>query len=79
MNKTISLLTSLLNIHLNIGQNLAINTPQIFMSLETITVQALSNKTIEQIENSQMFIPSNFYLNLNKSQTISLRVCFDFF
>jgi len=79
MNKTISLLTSLLNIHLNIGQNLSINTPQIFMSLETITVQALSNKTIEQIGNSQMFIPSNFYLNLNKSQTISLRVCFYFF
>ena len=79
MNKTISLLTSLLNIHLNIGQNLTINTPQIFMSLETITVQALSNKTIEQIGNSQMFIPSNIYLSLNKSQTISLRVCFDFF
>ncbi len=32
----ISLLTSALNIHLNIGQNLIINTPEVFMSLETI-------------------------------------------
>jgi len=73
MNKTISLLTSILNIHLNIGQKFLINTSEIFMSLETITVQTLLNKTIQQIGNGQIFIPSNFHLNYN--ETISLRVC----
>lgn len=73
MNKMISLLTSILNIHLNIGQNFFINTSEVFMSLETITMKSIQNKTIKQIGDAQIHIPFNSYFNLN--QTISLRVC----
>jgi Zn finger protein HypA/HybF involved in hydrogenase expression len=72
----ISLLTSILNIHLNIGQNLTMNTSEVFMSLETISMNSLSNKKIQQVGNAQIHIPSNFTLNLNKSTTLSIRVCF---
>jgi hypothetical protein len=41
---TMSLLTSALNIHLNIGQNMTMNTPSVFMSLETSLMLSLSNK-----------------------------------
>ena len=62
--ETISLLTSALNIHLNIGQNLTMNTSSIFMSLETISIESLSNKFIQPIGNAQIHIPSNFNSNI---------------
>ncbi|CAF4628727.1 unnamed protein product, partial [Rotaria socialis] len=46
--QTISLISSALNIHLNLGQILTVNTSSIFMSMETISVGSLSNKSIEQ-------------------------------
>jgi hypothetical protein len=70
----ISLLTSTLNIHLNIGQNLTINTSEVFMSLETLTMDFLSNKQIQQVGNAQISIPTNFNSNINKNSTISIRV-----
>ncbi|CAF3897839.1 unnamed protein product [Rotaria sordida] len=73
VNKIISLLTSTLNIHLNIGQNLILNTSEVFLSLETISIESLSNKFIQQIGNGQIHFPLNFSLNLNKNATISLR------
>ena len=72
--ETLSLLTSALNIHLNIGQNLTMNTSSVFMSLETISIESLSNKIIQQVGNAQISLPSN----MNNDQTISLRVCFSF-
>ena len=39
MDAMISLLTSSLNIHLNIGQDSIIDTPQVFMSLETKSIR----------------------------------------
>jgi hypothetical protein len=74
--ETVSLLTSALNIHLNIGQNQTINTSSVFMSLETISVESLSNKLIQPIGNAQISLPSNINSNMNNDQTISLRVCF---
>jgi hypothetical protein len=73
----ISLVTTALNHHLNIGQNLTINTPSVFMSLETLSVQSLSNKQIQQVGNAQIRLPSN--LNINQNTTVSLRVCFLFY
>jgi hypothetical protein len=67
-----------LNIHLNIGQNQTINTSSVFMSLETISVESLSNKLIQQIGNAQISLPSNINSNFNGDQTISLQVCFLF-
>jgi hypothetical protein len=70
------LLTSALNIHLNIGQNQTINTSSVLMSLETISFESLSNKLIQQIGNAQISLPSNINSNINNEQTVSLRVCF---
>ncbi|CAF1181508.1 unnamed protein product [Adineta steineri] len=69
----ISLITSSLNIHLNIGQNSIINTSQTYMSLETISTQSLSNRIVKQIGNAQFHIPSEFVLNTNDNSSISLR------
>ncbi|CAF0940715.1 unnamed protein product [Adineta steineri] len=69
----ISLLTSSLNIHLNIGQNYLINTSQTFMSLETISIQSLKDRLVKQVENAQFNIPSDFILNTTSNSSISLR------
>lgn len=68
---TIALLTSALNIHLNIGQNLMFNTSSIFLSLETISIDSLANKIIQPMNNAQIQLPLNF----SQNQTLSLRVC----
>ena len=73
------MLTSALNIHLNIGQNLTMNSPSVFMSLETTSFESLSNKLIEQIENAQIHIPSNLNSNSTNNGTISLQVCLFFY
>ncbi len=71
-----SLITSSVNIHLNVGQNLTMNTSQTFMSLETISIESLSNKIVKQVGNAQMHIPSDFILNTTNNLSISLRVSF---
>ncbi len=45
------------------------------MSLETISANSLSNKTIQQIGNAQISLPANFNSSLNYNQSLSLRVC----
>ena len=69
--KMISLLTSTLNLHINIGQHCQINTSDVFMTMETLSNQSLSNKSIEQISNARVQLPLN--LTLNNTGTISLR------
>jgi cysteine sulfinate desulfinase/cysteine desulfurase-like protein len=76
VNKIISLLTSTLNIHLNIGQGLIMNTSEVFMSLETKSIESLSNKLIQQVENAQIQFPSNVNSNLSNNARISIQVCF---
>ena len=71
MKKIISLLTSSLSIHLNIGQESIMNTSQVLMSLETRSIQSLSNKQI-QVGNGQI----NLNLNTNHNSTVSIRVSF---
>ena len=71
-----SLITSTLNIHLNLGQSFLINTTQIFLTLETISIESLENRQIEQIGNARFEIPSNFTLNIAENSSILLRVCF---
>ncbi|CAF0849209.1 unnamed protein product [Adineta steineri] len=71
--KIISLLTSSLNIHLNIGQSSLMNTSQSFVSLETISIQSLKDRLVKQVENAQFSIPSDFILNTTSNSSISLR------
>ncbi|CAF1276445.1 unnamed protein product [Adineta steineri] len=68
-NEIISLLISDLNIDFNLGQNLAINTAQVFFSLEILLMQSLSNKCIKQVGHAKIYIPSIF----NENKMISLR------
>jgi hypothetical protein len=74
MNEVISLLSSSLNIHLNIGQNLIINTSQVFMSLETTSIESLSNKLLKQVGNGQIQLPEDFNSNIINNAKISIRV-----
>jgi hypothetical protein len=74
MNELIELLTSSLNIHLNIGQDTKIDTPQIFMSLETTTLTSLSNKLVKQLGNAQIQLPQTFNTNLTDDSKVSIRV-----
>jgi hypothetical protein len=67
----ISSLTSALNIHLNIGQKSTLNTSAAFMSLETLSIQLLSNKQIQQVGNAQIHLPT---LNINQNRTVLLQV-----
>ena len=77
MNEILILLSSSLNIHLNIGQNSTINTPNVYLSMETISSNGLINKKIEQVGNAQIQLPSQFNFTLNQNSTFSLRVCFE--
>jgi hypothetical protein len=74
VDKMILLLSSTLNIHLNLGQNFVINTPGVFLSLEKLSIKSLFLKN--ETGNIQIHFPSN--LNLNFDQIISLRVSLDF-
>jgi hypothetical protein len=74
MNEVVSLLSSSININLNIGQNSKINTSQVFMSLETQSLESLSNKLVKQVGNGQIQLPQNFNSNLNNNSKISIRV-----
>ncbi|CAF4200745.1 unnamed protein product, partial [Adineta steineri] len=69
----ISLLTSSLNIHLNIGPSSLMNTSQSFVSLETISIQSLKDRLVKQVENAQFSMPSDFILNTTSNSSISLR------
>ncbi|CAF1035223.1 unnamed protein product [Adineta ricciae] len=71
--QTMSLLTASLNIHLNIGQNLNINTPSMCLSLETTSIDTLANKSIKQTSSSRIRMPSTFQLNTTNNEAISLR------
>ncbi|CAF0990631.1 unnamed protein product [Adineta steineri] len=73
----ISLLTSSLNIHLNIGQSSLMNTSQSFISLETISTESLKDRLVKQVENAQFNIPSDFILNTTSNSSISLRTKID--
>ena len=77
--KIISLLSLSINIHLNLEQNLIINTSKVFSSLKTLSFQSLSNQILKQVGNALVQFPSQFNSNLNQNQTISLRVNYFFF
>lgn len=71
----ISMLSSTLNLHLNVGQSSQTNTPEVFMSMETLSIDSLSNKSVQSIESAQIRFPSQLNL-INMSDSISLRVNF---
>jgi hypothetical protein len=71
-NQILSLLTSAFKIHMNIGQELTINTSDVFMSLERCSLKSLTNKTIQH----QIHFPSSFNSSITLNSIILLRVRF---
>ena len=68
-----SFVTSTLNLHLNLGQNSQINTSEVFMSMETLSTQSLSNKSISSIGNARIHLPDEIKIN-DSIDSLSLRV-----
>jgi hypothetical protein len=68
---TISLLTSVLNIDLNIDQNFTIDTRAVFMFIEKILFGSLLNK---YILSNQIYIPSKVNSTLKNNDIILFRV-----
>ena len=73
-NKTISIITFVLNIYLNIEQNLTINSKQMEFSLEKTMRKSLKNQTIEFFNKNRFKIPFNFNSIENDNEFILLRV-----
>ena len=65
-----------MKVHLNVGQNMTINTSSIFMSLETLTMSALSRKTVHQTESARIQLPPTIAVGSPDHSSISLRVSF---
>ena len=75
MNEVISLLTSTLNLNINVGQNFQIDTSQVIMALETKSNDFFSNSFTKSIgDKGQINLPSNFSSYLNGTKKISIRV-----
>ncbi|UJR24498.1 hypothetical protein I4U23_005873 [Adineta vaga] len=71
--QTLSSITNILQLHLNIDQKILINTSSIIYSLEKISIYSLSNKFIELSSNSRIKFPSTFQLlTINDTKSILL-------
>ena len=75
MNQLNSKLTAAFNIHLNVGQQSIMNTSEVYMSLETQSIQSLSNKQLKQVGDAAIYLPSTFQTNTDLDSTVSIRVC----
>ena len=75
--ETMRLISSSLNIHLNIGQSFVTNTSQAFMSIEAVSINSIANKLIRQSDDAQIQLPTNVVLNQSNDSTVLIRVrCF---
>ena len=76
MDEMISMITSSLNIHLNIGQGFLVETSQARMSLETISAESLSTPLIRHIGDGRIQLPQSVGSYLNNTSKVSIRVSF---
>ena len=79
MNEVSSLLTSALNIHLNVEQQFTMNTSNVFMSLQTLQIASLFGKEMPSVGKARLRLPSIWNLSLDEPQTGSLRVRSSFY
>ena len=79
MNQASSLLTSMLNLHLNVGQNFNVNTSQVIISLQTFSFDSLTSN--ESVSNNGITLPSSVLINTTGQQStmISIQVSLFFF
>ena len=71
---TLGLLSNALNVHLNMGQNMTMNTSSIFMSLETVSIRSLGNRLVQQSDGARTQMPSSLQLDSHSHPSVSLRV-----
>ena len=74
MDGIISKLTATLNVHLNIGQQTIMNTPEVYTSFEKQSIESLSNKQIKQVAGAVIRLPSGFQTNFSLNTKVSIRV-----
>ena len=75
LDEATSLLTPMLNAHLNVGQNFTLNTPQVIMSLEPLSSQSLTSN--QSLSSNGITLPASAVTNATDQQsasTISLQV-----
>ncbi|CAF1347188.1 unnamed protein product [Adineta ricciae] len=72
-NAMMLMISSSLDMQLNVEQQFVVNTSEVFMSQEKTSLASLFHKQINQSENSHIRFPSTVQTNLNENQTISLR------
>ncbi|CAF1615089.1 unnamed protein product [Adineta ricciae] len=72
-NAMMLMISSSLDVQLNVKQTFVVNTSEVFMSQEKTSLASLFHKEINQSENSHIRFPSILQTNLNENQTISLR------
>jgi hypothetical protein len=68
------MIANALSVHLNIEQSLIIDTASVIFSLQRITINTLSNKTIQLNGNTQIRFPSTINLNLSQDSSVLLQV-----
>ena len=70
VDEIISLVTSSFNIHLNIGQKMIIDTPETFVSFETISIESISNKSVQQIGKAEIHLSFNITSSFKKNSSV---------
>lgn len=70
-----ALLTSILNIHLNIGQQFLIDTAEVYMWTKITSIKSILHQPIEPMGNARIQIPINFNSNIDQNTRITFRVC----
>lgn len=70
VDQTVALITSALNLHLNVDQTLLLNTSEVIFSVEKVSTESLSNKQIDSMRVS-------FSSAVKLHQPVSIRVCLE--
>ncbi|CAF4796845.1 unnamed protein product, partial [Rotaria socialis] len=73
VNETMTTITAALKVHLNVGQNMTVNTTAVFVSWEMGLKTFLINKTIHPFDHAQIRLPSTLNSNLSDNDVFSLR------
>ena len=76
--RTLSLLTDALNIHLNHGQNFTVNTSSTFLALGKASMGLLADRILSQVGGGQVRLPSTLYSNQTSNSSVSFRVSLTF-
>lgn len=68
------MLTSALDIHLNLGQKVSIDTPTVSLSIESLSTESIGEKEIRQVAGTQIRLPSTIDFMNDNVDRIFVRV-----